>query len=212
MRICGPRTSSIFIRTYGIHTNPCEFFTIFEGTRQWFCPVRLSSEAYTFIPGSNTTRSGTEYFEACLSAMDQYEKLGNPDRIVANSKFAASYLEEVYGRKVTDIVYPGVNRIDLPTDPPPPVERISPHAGTEYWLSRVASAEYVIVTIGQLWPHKRIDLVIQACSLVEGVHLCVIGQGPERRYASSPCRGSWCGAPGFFSRRLVKPPAAKRNR
>jgi glycosyltransferase involved in cell wall biosynthesis len=123
---------------------------------------------------------GYKYFEACLSAMDQYEKLGNPDRIVANSKFAAAYLEEVYGRKVTDIVYPGVNLVDWPTTPPHAVERIAPYAGTEHGLAKVASPEHVVVTIGQLWPHKRIDLVIQACSLVEDVHLCVIGQGPER--------------------------------
>ena len=37
------------------------------------------------------------YFEACLTAMDQYEKMGRPDRVVANSAFAASYLEDVYG-------------------------------------------------------------------------------------------------------------------
>jgi glycosyltransferase involved in cell wall biosynthesis len=121
-----------------------------------------------------------KYFEACLSAMERYEETANPDRIVANSGFTASYLEEVYGREVRDIVYPGVDISGVSSRNPVNQESAFVNEAVEEWMSRVPTGERTVVTIGQLWPHKRIDLVIQACSLVPDVHLCVIGQGPER--------------------------------
>ncbi|HHL39838.1 MAG TPA: glycosyltransferase [Deltaproteobacteria bacterium] len=97
-------------------------------------------------------------FEAYLNSMDAYDKLGKPDRIVANSRYTASYLEEVYQRKVDDVVYPGVNVDDFIYTPP---------------------EENIVLTIGQLWPHKRIRLIIEAVKHVEDVQLYVVGNGPD---------------------------------
>ena len=99
------------------------------------------------------------HHEAVLNAVSQYDRLGRPDRIVANSRYTASCLETVYQRPVTDVVYPGVNVKDF---------------------IHLASDENVILTIGQLWPHKRIRLAIEAIAQVEDVQLYIVGQGPEK--------------------------------
>ncbi|NIR14791.1 MAG: glycosyltransferase, partial [Desulfobacterales bacterium] len=78
----------------------------------------------------------------------------------ANSKYSAGYLEEVYGKRVRDIVYPGVNVNDFIYLP---------------------SYENIVLTIGQLWPHKRIKLLIEAIKHVDDVQLYVVGSGPEHK-------------------------------
>ena len=98
-------------------------------------------------------------YEAYLSSMDQVDKLGKPDRVVANSRYTAGYLEGVYGMPVKDIVYPGVNVDDFIFQP---------------------SDENIFLTIGQLWPHKRVKLVIEALKLVENAQLYIVGSGPEK--------------------------------
>ncbi|HTY22616.1 MAG TPA: glycosyltransferase [Desulfomonilaceae bacterium] len=114
--------------------------------------------------------------EAYLNAMDLYDKVGKPERIVANSRFSAQRLEHVYQRRVTDVVYPGVNLEDfMPVWPP------SLQPAQEGRQEKVSAAdENVFITIGQLWPHKRINLVIEALRLVDGAQLYVIGDGPEK--------------------------------
>jgi glycosyltransferase involved in cell wall biosynthesis len=120
-----------------------------------------------------------KYLEASLNAMELYDKLGNPERIVANSRFTASYLEEVYGRKVTEVVYPGVSLEDFIQVWPNPLIECEVTPGS-IPRSEVSSDENVVVTIAQLWPHKRIDLIIEALKLVDDVQLYVIGDGPEQ--------------------------------
>lgn len=97
-------------------------------------------------------------YDATLKAINSYDQLGTPDRIVANSRFSAKHLEEVYGRQVRDIVYPGVNVDEFIYMP---------------------SYENILLTIGQLWPHKRIKLLIEAIKHVADVQLYVVGAGPE---------------------------------
>jgi glycosyltransferase involved in cell wall biosynthesis len=114
--------------------------------------------------------------EAYLNAMDLHDKIGRPERVVANSRFTAQYLQQVYQRSVTDVVYPGVNLDDfVPVWPPP----LKPFQGEEHANCPPAD-ENVFVTIGQLWTHKRINLVIEAIRLVEDAQLYVIGDGPEK--------------------------------
>jgi glycosyltransferase involved in cell wall biosynthesis len=98
-------------------------------------------------------------YEAYLSSMDLVDKLGKPDRVVANSRYSAGYLEGVYGTPVKDVVYPGVNIEDFIFQP---------------------SDENIFLTIGQLWPHKRIKLIIEALKLVENAQLYIVGSGPEK--------------------------------
>jgi len=97
-------------------------------------------------------------YDAYLSAIDSFDKLGNPDRIVANSVYTAKYLEKVYNRPVQDVVYPGVN--------------------TEDFI--YAPGENIVITIGQLWLHKRVKLIIEAIKYVEDMQLYIVGSGPEK--------------------------------
>lgn len=100
-----------------------------------------------------------KHYEAYLAALNDFDKTGAPDRIVANSQYTASYLSEIYSTEVEDVVYPGVNVDDfIHTD----------------------VCEEIFVTIGQLWPHKRIRLVIEAMKLVERGQLYIVGSGPEK--------------------------------
>lgn len=98
-------------------------------------------------------------YHAAMSTVTLFDQLGNPDRIVANSRFTAGCLEEVYGRPVADVVYPGVNAADFVTLP---------------------ATDNLFLTVGQLWPHKRIKLILEATALVPNARLCVVGDGPER--------------------------------
>ncbi|MEM6251686.1 MAG: glycosyltransferase [Cyanobacteria bacterium P01_D01_bin.156] len=110
-------------------------------------------------PKYNYDRIGDSVYEAYLSSIDTMDKAVRPERIVANSRYSAKYLESVYNTSVADVVYPGVEPeafIELPTDP------------------------NLFVTIGQLWPHKRINLLIEAIALTDDTQLIVIGAGPEK--------------------------------
>ena len=110
-------------------------------------------------PKYNYDRIADVTYEAYLSSMDLVDKLGKPDRVVANSRYTAGYLEGVYGTPVRDVVYPGVNVDDFIFQP---------------------SDENIFLTIGQLWPHKRIKLIIEALKLVENAQLYIVGSGPEK--------------------------------
>ena len=140
--------------------------------------------------------------EASLNAITSFDLLGKPDRIVANSRYTAAYLQEVYGLKTIDVVYPGVNVDDFITMPladqtesqalePPviaqPEEPDAPlvaRSVAEVMTGRKVTApadQNVLLTIGQLWPHKRIDRIIEAVKLVENVQLYIVGSGPEEQ-------------------------------
>ena len=105
-------------------------------------------------------------YRAYLSAIGAMDEASKPDRIIANSKYTARYLEEVYKVPVQDVVYPGVE-IELFTDLP-----VDPN---------------LFVTIGQLWFHKRIHLLIEAIALTDDTQLAIIGSGPERNRLQDLC-------------------------
>lgn len=110
-------------------------------------------------PKYNYDRITDVTYEAYLASMDMFDKLGKPDRIVANSRYTAGYLEGVYNTKVRDVVYPGVNVDDFIFQP---------------------SDENIFLTIGQLWPHKRIKLIIEAMKHVDNAQLYIVGNGPDK--------------------------------
>ncbi len=110
-------------------------------------------------PKYNYDKIADVTYEAYLASMDMFDKLGKPDRIVANSRYTAGYLEGVYGTKVRDVVYPGVNVDDFIFQP---------------------SQENIFLTIGQLWPHKRIKLIIEAMKHVDDAQLYIVGNGPDK--------------------------------
>jgi glycosyltransferase involved in cell wall biosynthesis len=112
-------------------------------------------------PKFNYDHIGDPYSEAYLDSIDVLDKATTPERIVANSRHTARYLEEVYGQPVKDVVYPGVwseGFVELPIDP------------------------NLFVTINQLWSHKRVGLLMEAIALTDNSQLIVIGSGPERQH------------------------------
>ena len=143
----------------------------------WFPhePPRMLEDLRHGVPVDESTPSGpwqvhcypkftyddvpTIAFEASLNTLSLFDKLGSPDRIVANSRQTAGHLERVYGKKISDVVYPGVNVFDF---------------------IHTSSEENVFLTVGQLWPHKRVKMIIEAIGLVDNVQLYVVGSGPER--------------------------------
>lgn len=110
-------------------------------------------------PKYNYDRISDVTYEAYLASIDLFDKLGKPDRIVANSRYTAGYLEGVYNTKIDDVVYPGVNPADFIFQP---------------------SDENIFLAIGQLWPHKRVKLIIEALRYVDDSQLYIVGSGPEK--------------------------------
>lgn len=109
-------------------------------------------------PKYNYDRIGDANYEAYLAAVEAIDQTARPERIVANSRYSADYLRQIYGQAVEDVVYPGVTPgdfLDLPSDP------------------------NLFVTVSQLWAHKRVNLLIEAVALLDAVQLMVIGDGPE---------------------------------
>jgi glycosyltransferase involved in cell wall biosynthesis len=100
-------------------------------------------------------------FDATLNSINIMDRTVRPERVVANSRYTAQYLEDVYGYPVEDVVYPGVRLetvADLPIDP------------------------NLFVTVAQLWSHKRVSLLIEAIALTDDTQLVVIGSGPQLKH------------------------------
>lgn len=104
----------------------------------------------------DTIKAG--YFEPMLRAAECFDTTGRPRRVVANSKYCAKYIESVYGFSPSRIIYPGVTVADF-----------LPPLGSEYLL-----------TVAQLWPHKRINLIIETLRLLDDLPLYIVGNGPEK--------------------------------
>jgi glycosyltransferase involved in cell wall biosynthesis len=111
-------------------------------------------------PKYDYDRFGERLFEPYLNVIEAIDGSVRPERIVANSRYSAEYIGRVYHRKVEDIVYPGAEPtpLELPRDP------------------------NLFLTVGQLWEHKRIRILIEALALTNETQLVVIGSGPEREW------------------------------
>ncbi|MFQ7968073.1 glycosyltransferase family 4 protein [Klebsiella pneumoniae] len=79
------------------------------------------------------------------------------DHFIANSKFIARRIKNVYGRNA-DVIYPPVD-----------VERFTLNENKEQYY----------FTASRLVPYKRIDLIVEAFSHMKDKKLVVIGDGPE---------------------------------
>lgn len=110
-------------------------------------------------PKYNYDNVNKSFFQPMLRSASSFDKTGNPFRIVANSKYCASYIEAVYGRQSSRVVYPGVT-----------VEDFLPPIANEY-----------ILTVAQLWPHKRIHLILHSMRLMDNMQLYIVGNGPEKQ-------------------------------
>jgi glycosyltransferase involved in cell wall biosynthesis len=94
-----------------------------------------------------------------IGALRQWDKRASrfPDHFVANSKTVAARIQRAYGR-TAEVIHPPVD-----------VDRFHPSAEQE---------DYYLV-LARLVSYKRIDLAIDACSVL-GRRLLVIGDGPDR--------------------------------
>jgi glycosyltransferase involved in cell wall biosynthesis len=107
----------------------------------------------------NTHTLADPFQEATRKIVAEMDGFGNPDRVVANSLQSARYLEDVFGGRVRDVVYPGVDVEEfVPTEADPDV----------------------VTVVGRLGHHKRLRLVLEAIHRVPGVQLYLAGQGPEQ--------------------------------
>jgi glycosyltransferase involved in cell wall biosynthesis len=117
-------------------------------------------------PKYNYDQIGSGLYDAYLSAVDGMDRSVAPEYTIANSRYTAAYLARIYGRDMPHVVYPGVDAespIDLKVD------------------------QNLFVTISQLWPHKRVSLLIEAIALTDEIQLIVIGSGPELDRLESLC-------------------------
>jgi glycosyltransferase involved in cell wall biosynthesis len=113
-----------------------------------------------FYPKQRYDKISEAYYGSVLRTIHDFDLTGQPDRIVANSRYTALALEAIYGRPVTDVVYPGVTVGDFPEP---------------------SASEDIVLIVGQLWRHKRVRLVIEAMRYLESMELYVVGSGPERQ-------------------------------
>lgn len=109
-------------------------------------------------PKYNYDTVGKSFFQPMLRAVEVFDKTSTPYRVVANSEYCASYIRNVYGYEVSRVVYPGVT-----------CEDFLPPMASEY-----------ILTVAQLWPHKRIHLILQSLRLLDNMQLYIVGNGPEK--------------------------------
>ena len=107
-----------------------------------------------------------DLYDGYRATIDAIDRAAKPEYVVANSRYTAGYLSRIYGRDVPDVIYPGADMDDF----------------IELKVDRK-----LFVTIGQLWPHKRVNLLIEAIALTDEAQLAVIGSGPELERLQSLC-------------------------
>lgn len=106
------------------------------------------------------------YAKAANPLMRTIDKklVSNADHILMNSKFTAKRCEKIYGISETEVVYPG---IDISEFPALPAEK----------------GDYILC-ISRLTKFKRIDLVLDAVSLLKkrgfSKKLVIVGDGEEK--------------------------------
>lgn len=100
--------------------------------------------------------------------MWDYRTANGVDRYIANSEFIAKRIWKVY-RRHADVVYPPVDICNF---------------------KMKGAKEAFYITASRMVPYKRIDLIVEAFSLMPGKRLIVIGDGPEMEKIRSMAAGS----------------------
>ena len=80
-----------------------------------------------------------------------------PDYLIANSKFIAEKIKRIYNRD-SDVIYPPVD-----------VDKFEP----------VEEKDNFYLTASRMVPYKRVDLIVDAFSMMNDKKLLVVGDGPE---------------------------------
>lgn len=96
---------------------------------------------------------------------------GRVDHFIASSRHVAERIRRAYGREST-VIYPPVAAAGNAA--------VSNATDSSAIAARRASVEPFYVTVSQLVPYKRVDLIVAAFRSLPDRRLVVIGDGPER--------------------------------
>ena len=87
-----------------------------------------------------------------------------PDIVLANSKHVAQRIKKYYGREA-QVIYP-------------PVEITASESAHRMAPAQLSFKNYFLI-VSQLYPHKNLDLAIEAFKRIPDLNLVIIGDGPE---------------------------------
>lgn len=149
--------------THFIHRKPSIWFAA-EPLRAIYDLRHLDSSSEReidvhFYPNLRYDKVRISELDVLLHIIEKLDSTPTFDWLATNSQSMARYLENIYGRKPDRIVYPGVN-LRASAFPPPVSEQI--------------------LSVGRLWRHKRVDLIVRALSLLPRGELAIVGEGPEK--------------------------------
>ncbi len=119
--------------------------------------------------------------DVLLHLIETIDSSASIDRLATNSRATGEYLRTIYGRAPDRVVYPGVN---LPATVSPPL------------------SSDPLLFVGNLWQHKRIDLLIKALARLPNGSLRIIGEGPEKQNLRRLARGLGLDGRVLFSGRV----------
>jgi len=131
-------------------------------------PSRFLWDRKRYLAGERVGAWQAAALSPFLGLLENWDRRAarRPDVMIANSRWIASRIAEVYGRE-SNVVYP-----------PVPVER--------FRLDAPAGDYYLV--LARLAGYKRVDLAVRACVRL-GRRLIVAGDGPERTELESLGRG-----------------------
>ncbi len=105
-----------------------------------------------------------------------------PDIVVANSKHVAERIKKYYGREAK-VIYPPVE-INPKHEIRNPKQIQNPKFKTvsnfDIRISNLQSKNNYFLIVCQLYPHKNIDLAIEAFKNLPELNLVIVGDGPEK--------------------------------
>ena len=119
-------------------------------------------------PKMTYDRVSASELDVLLHLVETIDCSAGIDRLATNSRSTGEYLRTIYRRAPDRVIYPGVN---LPAT-------VSPSSSSD-----------PLLFVGNLWQHKRIDLVIKALAQLPDAKLRIIGEGPEKQNLVRLVRG-----------------------
>jgi glycosyltransferase involved in cell wall biosynthesis len=132
-------------------------------------------------PKMTYDRVSASELDVLLHLIETIDSHASIDRLATNSRSTGEYLRTIYGRAPDRVVYPGVN---LPRTVSPPL------------------SSDPLLFVGNLWQHKRIDLIIKALAQTPNGILRIVGEGPEKENLRRLARGLGLDGRVVFSGRV----------
>jgi glycosyltransferase involved in cell wall biosynthesis len=145
-------------------------------TAHFFIPSYLA-----FTPPANPAAMLAERCYSAYTSMLERDAFRSMDRMVACSHYLARAMEEAYGLRNTEVIYPGVD-----TDYFRRVKRVD--------LRARFSCEHVVMSLGRLHERSKcVSHLIQAMKCMKAAgrtetKLVIVGDGPDRKAYESLAR------------------------